>query len=417
MGSTLSPDEDVQEGAKLAGQKIPDSYVVATVPIIATFGKHEHPTNASPQPIQPVSSNVTAQPNPVHPNRESSPQQKVEGLTSREKGASEALSMTQAPSTTVSKSTPSPDRIKSNTSSVLHSAYPHLPPSEGESVDGLSTRAVGGDTSATSLSTSVGKGDSEHGSSRNAVAGIGHAPLPIFSEEHGRALRTQRGRDTALPTGAIAGGATADIVAAKEKEGSRFQHSTSPGNTKSSRFSSTRKLTKSARHSLPVGGGTDDTSALAAGAGFPESTYVIEGGVGAPQDLSKDPLLAPLPVSTSHGEFVEPATAPAFAAGSPKRKHHRLTKKPSPPTDAPLRVSESPPRPPPKDVGTLTGSRADVDTKGTPETGRPHLVNGSASKPKLMDRIKGEVKILQGTIKGDEEKKMEGRMLKEFGSS
>jgi hypothetical protein len=33
-----------------------------------------------------------------------------------------------------------------------------------------------------------------------------------------------------------------------------------------------------------------------------------------------------------------------------------------------------------------------------------------------MDRIKGEVMIMRGTLKGDEAKKMEGRMLKEFGS-
>jgi hypothetical protein len=425
IGSTLSPDEDVQEAARLASQNVPDSYVVPVVPIIATLGKHEHTANATSQPIHPVSSSPMAQPNPVHPDVESSShtsrvspiQRKAEGLSavgfvnaSRENSTPGALSMTQAPLTTGSKSIPSPDRIKSNPSSVPHSAYPLLTSSEGEGLDKLSTRAVGGDTSVTSLSTSVGNGGSEMSSSRKAVADIEHAPLPIFHEEHGRALGTQRGRVTPLPT---AGSPTVGVVAAKQENGTRFQRSTSPGITKSSHFSVTRKLTKHARHSLS-GGGTEDTSTagrastdLPAGAAFPESTYVIEDGVGTPQDFSKDPHLAPLPVSTGHSGIVETATT-----GSPERKQHRLIKKHSPTADPPPRVSDSSIRP----SGTLTGLRADVDTKCAPETGSHTLVNGSVPKPKLMDRIKGEVKILQGTIKGDEGKKMEGRMLKEFGS-
>lgn len=437
MGSTLSPDEQVQEGVKLAGQKDPDSFVVPVVPIIATLGQHEHPANTNPQLNHPVSSNTMAPPDHVHPDvewstrtsRTSSIQQTAKGLTNvalvnggREMGASGA-------SPTPSKSTSSPDRMKPNASSVLHSAYPV---SEGEGLDKLSTRAVGGDTSVTSLSTSVGNGDSENNSSRKGVTSIEHSPRPIFSAEHGRALGTQRG---AIAGGAIAGGATAAVVAAKERderEGTRFQHTSSPGITKSSHFSGTRKLTKSTRRSLS-GGRTEDPSTgpaltdVPTGAAFPESTYVnnTEDGIGAAQDLSKDPLLAPLPVSKGDTGIVEPTTTPALAARSPEHKHNRLIKKTSPTADAPLRVADSPIHPSPDNVGTSTGLRADVDTKGThaykaprgaPETGHPIHPNEYTSKPKLMDRIKGEVKIMQGTLKGDEGKKLEGRMLKEFGS-
>ena len=438
IGSTLSPDEDVQEGAKRAGRKVPDSYAVPVVPIIATLGEHEHPTNANPQPNHPVSSNAAVQPNNVHPDVNSSPrtsrtpeaQQKVEELdtvvpvnATGEKATSGALSTTQAPSTASSKSTSSPDRIKSNSSGVPHSAYPLVPPSDGESLDKLSTCAVGGDTSVTSLSTSVGNGGSETNSCKKLVVGTEHSPRPIFSEEHDRALGIRRGRDAALPADAIAGGATAGVAAKRrgEKEGTHFQRSTSPGTTKSSHFSGTRKLTKGARRSLS-GGRTVDTGVghpltdTPAGAAFPESTNVIEGGVGAPQDLSKDPRLAPLPTSRGDSSIVEPTTIPAFAAGSSEHKPHKLTKKHSPTADAPPRVSESSIRPSHENGGTLTGLRSDVDTKGAPETERPILGNGSAHKPKLMDRIKGEVKILHGTLKGDEGKKMEGRMLKEFGT-
>ena len=434
MGSTLSPDEQVQEGVKLAGQEDPDSFVVPVVPIIATLGQHEHPANENPQLNHPVSSNTAPPPDHVHPDvewstrtsRTSSIQKTAKGLTdavlvdgSHEKGVSEAL----ASSPTSSKSTSSPDRMKPNASSVLHSAYPV---SEGEGLDKLSTRAVGGDTSVTSLSTSVGNGDSENNSTRKGVAGIEHAPRPIFSEEHGRALGTQRGANP--------GGATAAIVAAKERderEGARFQRSTSPGTTKSSHFSGTRKLTKSTRHSLS-GGRTEDPSTgraltdVPTGAAFPDSTYAnIEDGVGAPQDLSKDPLLAPLPVSKVDTGIVEPTTTPAPAARPSEHKHNRLIKKPSPTADTQPRVPDSPIHHSPENLGSSTSLRAGVDTKGThafraprgaAETGHPTHPNEYAPKPKLMDRIKGEVKIMQGTLKGDEGKKLEGRMLKEFGS-
>ena len=407
IGSTLSPDGDVQEGAKHAGQKVPDSYIVPVVPIIATLGQHGHPADTKLQLIPLVSSNPTTQPNHVPQDvewssraaRASAIQQKAEGLAAvvpvipgREKGAPEASSITQAPSSTRSKSTSSPDGIRSSAGSRLHSAYP-LPPSECEGLDELSTRAVRGDTSIASLSTSIGHSDSVMNTSSKAVAGIGHAPRPIFSEEHGRALATQHGRHEALATGAIAGGATSAVVAAKErdnKEGKRFhfQHSTSPGVTKSSSPSGTRKLTKGTSHSLPdkaesTGHGRANT-APPAGAAFPESTYAIDDDVGALQDLTKDPLLAPLPVSRGDSRFVESTPTPACTAGSLEHKRHRLTKRPSPTADAPPRVS---------------------DNGGT-----------TATKPKLMDRIKGEMKIMQGTFKGDEEKKMEGRILKEFGS-
>ena len=442
MGSTLSPDKDVQEGARLAGQDVPDSFVVPVVPIIATLGQHEHPTNANPQPIHPTSSNTTTQPNNVHPYPDverssrtltSATQKNAKGPTNvvpvnggRQKGASTALFTTQAPSPTPSKSTPSPDRTTPNSSSFPHSAYPEPSPSEGDSLDQLSTRAVGGDTSVTSLSTSVGNGDSENNSSRKGVTGIEHAPRPIFSEEHGRALGTQRGRDAALTADAIAGDATTAAVAAKEgdeKEATRFQHSASPGTTKSRRFSGTRKLHKSTGNSLS-GGKFEETSAgraptdLPTGAAFPQSTYVVEDGVGAPQDLSKDPLLAPLPVDRGGSGIVEPTTK----AGSPEHKHHRLTKKHSPTAGAPPRVPASPIRPSTENLGTSTSLRADAETKGAhaykdaSETGHHTRGNEYTPKPKLMDRIKGEVKIMQGTLKGDEGKKMEGRMLKEFGS-
>ena len=430
MGSTLSPDEQVQEGVKLAGQQDPDSFIVPVVPIIATLGQHEHPASANPQLNHPESGNTTTLPDHVHPDVESSTrtsrtpsiQQTAKGLNNtalvnggREKGAPESL----ASSPTTSKSTSSPDRMKPNASSVLHSAYPV---SEGEGLDKLSTRAVGGDTSVTSFSTSVGNGDSENNSSRKGVAGIEHAPRPIFSEEHGRALGTQRG--------AIAGGATA----AKERdegEGTRFQHSTSPGITKSSHFSGTRKLTKSTRRSLSSGRAEDTSTGHAltdvpTGAAFPESTYAnIKDGGGAPQDLSKDPVLAPPPVSKGDTGIVEPTPTPVLAARSPEHKHNRLLKKSSPTADAPPRVTDSPIHPSPENVGTATGVRADVDMKGAhaykaprgaPETGHPIHPNDHAPKPKLMDRIKGEVKIMHGTLKGDEGKKLEGRMLKEFGS-
>jgi hypothetical protein len=441
IGSTLSPDDKVQEGAKHTGQKVPDSSVVPTVPIIATPGQHEHSVNPSPQPIHLVSSNATAQPNHVHQDferssrasRTSSIQQKAQGLTaivpikaSREKDASEPSFTTQVPSSAPSKRTSSSDRIKSNAGSGPHSAYTRLPPSKGEGLDELSTRAVGGDTSVTSPSISVENGDSVNSTSRKAAAGIQHAPRPIFSEEHDRALGTRRERETALAAGAITGGATAAVVAAKEgdkTEGKRFQHSTSLGNTKSSRFSGTRKLTKGATHSLS-GGGRASTD-LPAGAAFPESTYVIFDDVGAPQDLTKDPLLVPLPVSKGDSSIIEPTPTPAFAAGSPEHKQHKLIKKPPSTVDAPPRVSDPLIRSSPESVGTSTGLRADTGTmdahvhkapEGAPETGRLVPVNGGATKPKLMDRIKGEVKIMQGTLKGDEGKKMEGRRLKEFGS-
>src|SRR5258706_1555881 len=230
MASTLSPDEDVQEGARLAGQDVPDSFVVPVVPIIQTLGQHEHPANATPQLIHPVSNNTTTQPNHhVHPDVETSsrtltspihknpkgPTNVAPVIDGREKGASEASFTPQAASPTPTKSTSSPDRITPNASSVLHSAYPDPPPSEGESMDKLSTRAVGGDTSVTSLSTSVGLGDSENNSSRKRSTGIEHAPPPIFSEEHGRALGTQRGWDAALTADAIAGGATAAVGKAR----------------------------------------------------------------------------------------------------------------------------------------------------------------------------------------------------------
>ena len=434
MGSTLSPDEDVQEGARHAGQDVPDSFVVPVVPIIATLGQHEHPTNATPPLIHPVSNNVTTQPDHVHQDVTSAIQKNAKDPTnvvpvngSPEKGAPEALSTTQAPSPTPSKSTSSPDRTTPNANSFPHSAYPDPSPSEGGSLDQLSTRAVGGDTSVTSLSTSVGNGDSENNSSRKGVTGIEHAPRPIFSEEHGRALGTQRGWDAALTTDAIAGGAPVAAKEADQKEGTRFQESASPGTTKSRRFSGTRKLHKSTGHSLS-GGRTEETSVgraptdVPTGAAFPQSTYVVEDGVGAPQDLGKDPLLAPLPVERGGNGIVEPTTT---KAGSPEHKHHRLTKKHSPNAGAPPRVSDSPIRPSTENLGTSTGSRTDADTKGAhlykapkgaSETGHHTHGNDYTPKPKLMDRIKGEVKIMQGTLKGDEGKKMEGRMLKEFGS-
>jgi len=438
------------------GQKALDSYVVPVVPVIATLSQHEHSNvtaTPSPQPIPSVLANATHQPDDAHQHlgwssrasKSSAIQQKAKELTTavpgavaREKGAPEAPPTTQAPWSAPSKSTAfasSPGNTNSNTSSSPHSAYPHLPPSEGEGLDELSTRAVGGDTSVTSLSTSVGNTESINNPNRKAVAGVEHAPRPIFSEEHSRALGAHRGRDAALAAGANAGGAAVAVVAAKErdkKEMKHVQHSTSPVTPKSGRFSSIRKLTKGRRYSHSSNRGEDIGPGCALtdspiGAAFPESTYVIEDDTGAPQDLTRDPLLVPLPVS-HHNSGISGLT-PAVATGSPEHKQHRLTKKHSPSAGAPPRVSDSSIPTFPQTVDTSTGLRPGVDTKsahphqapdGASETGHFTLVNGhhtGATKPKLMDRIKGEVKIMQGTLKGDEMKKMEGRVLKEFGSS
>ena len=448
-GSTLSPDEQVQAAAKRAGQNAPDSYDIPVVPIITTLGMHEnsHVTAASnPQPVHPVSSNATAPSDNVHQTPEWSPrasrssaiQRKANELeavdpvtVSGKKGASQAPSRNQARPPTPPKSTyfSSRDQIKSGASSSPHSAYPRLSPPEGEGSDELSTCAVGGDTPVTSPSTSVGNSQSGNPTSRKAVEIVEQGRRPIFSEEHRRALETHHRHDAVPADDVIARGATAAAVAATdrdEKAGKHQQHSTLPGSPKSTRFSSIRKLTKGGRHSRSSSKSEDNGLGralpdLPTGAAFPESTHVINDDVGAPQVPAKDTSLS----VSRRGGIVEPTPTVTAAVGPSEHKQHKLTKKPATAADSPPCVSNPLiPTPP----GTSTGLRADIDTKDTrahdaskdaPETGRLIFVNGShagATKPKLMDRIKGEVKIMQGTLQGDEAKKMEGRVLKEFGS-
>jgi hypothetical protein len=428
MGSTLSPDEDVQEGAK----KVLDSYVVPVVPIIATLGQHDKRSNptttSSPRPIQSVSLNTTTQ-----PSKTSAIQKKATKLASvadtHEKAVSKGSSTTQESSSTPSKRTDaasSPGQGKSSrASSDLHSVYPIFQSSPGEDLDELSTCAVGGDTSITSLSTGV----CGEVASRSTAAAVEYTSGSIFIEEDSG---THHGRDTALAAGEIAGSATAAAVAMKERDkrdGQPPQCSTSPGSPKSNRFSTIRKLTKGGRHSRS-GSASEPISSnrslapVPAGAAFPETTYVIEDHVDAPKDLTNDPLLAPLPVSHGDSGVGGPTPTPAtVAADSPEHKPNKLTKKPSPTASAPPRVSDASTDSSPDAVGTSAGQHGEGHAHKAPmevaESSNLIFVNGShtgAHKPKLMDRIKGEVKIMHGTLRGDEAKKIEGRMLKEFGS-